>query len=78
MSSYVGSGSLPDYAIPSAGISVVCPDPELLLKSLRLSCPAVAARLEEGAAKLDLRAVTEAEDTVLAALLQKRIAELWA
>jgi len=78
MSSYVGSGSLPDYAIPSAGISVVCPDPELLLKSLRLSSPAVAARLEEGAAKFDLRAVTEAEDTVLAELLQKRIAELWA
>lgn len=78
MNSYVGSGSLPDYAIPSAGMSLVCPDPELLLKSLRLSSPAVAARLEERAAKFDLRAVAEAEDTELASLIEKRLAELWA
>jgi L-seryl-tRNA(Ser) seleniumtransferase len=78
MSSYVGSGSLPDFAIPSAGVSLVCPDAELLLRSLRLSSPAVAARLDEGAAKFDLRAVTEAEDAVLAALFEKRLAELWA
>lgn len=78
MSSYVGSGSLPDYAIPSAGISLSCPDPEALLKSLRLSSPAVAARLEEGAAKFDLRAVAEAEDTELAALIEGSLAELWA
>ncbi len=78
MSSYVGSGSLPDYAIPSAGISVSCPDPELFLKSLRLSSPAVAARLEEGSAKFDLRAVAEAEDIQLASLLGSRLAELWA
>lgn len=78
MSSYVGSGSLPDYAIPSAGISVSCPDPELFLRSLRLSSPAVAARLEEGSAKFDLRAVAEAEDVQLASLLGSRLAELWA
>lgn len=78
MSSYVGSGSLPDYAVPSAGISLSCPDPEALLKSLRLSSPAVAARLEEGAAKFDLRAVAEAEDTELAALIEGSLAELWA
>ncbi len=78
MSSYVGSGSLPDYAIPSAGISLSCPDPEALLKLLRLSSPAVAARLEEGAAKFDLRAVAEAEDTELAALIEGSLAELWA
>lgn len=78
MSSYVGSGSLPDYAIPSAGISVSCPDPELFLKSLRLSSPAVAARLEEGSAKFDLRAVAEPEDIELASLLGNSLAELWA
>ncbi len=77
MSSYVGSGSLPDYAIPSAGISVSCPDPEMFLKSLRLSSPAVAARLEEGSAKFDLRAVKEVEDGEFALLLEKRLAELW-
>ncbi len=78
MSSFVGSGSLPDFAIPSAGISIACPDPELLLKLLRLSSPAVAARVEEGAARFDLRAVAEAEDAELAVLIEKRLAELWA
>ena len=77
MSSFVGSGSLPDYAIPSAGISLSCPDPEFLLKLLRLSSPAVAARVEEGVIKFDLRAVAEAEDRELAALIEKRLAELW-
>ena len=78
MSSYVGSGSLPDFAIPSAGFSVSCPDPEALLKVLRLSSPAVAARLEEGTAKFDLRAVTEIEDVELAFLMGQKLDELWA
>lgn len=76
MDSYVGSGSLPDYAIPSAGISVSCPDPEQFLKSLRFSSPAVAARLEEGAAKLDLRAVAEAEDAELITLIENVLVQL--
>lgn len=78
MSSYVGSGSLPDFAIPSAGISLACPDTELLLKLLRFSSPAIAARVEEGAAKFDLRAVAEAEDSELGALIEKSLVELWA
>ncbi len=77
MSSFVGSGSLPDYSIPSAGVSLHCPDPELLLKKLRLSSPAVAARLEDAGVKFDLRAVKETEDGELALLLEKRLAELW-
>jgi len=78
MDSFVGSGSLPDFAIPSAGISLGCPDPELLLKSLRLCSPAVAARVEDNSVKLDLRAVTIREDPELAEALEKSLAELWA
>ncbi|MEA3266245.1 MAG: L-seryl-tRNA(Sec) selenium transferase [Candidatus Fermentibacteria bacterium] len=78
MSSYVGSGSLPDFAIPSGGFSVSCPDPEALLKALRLSSPAVAARLDAGTAKFDLRAVAEKEDAELALLMGQKLDELWA
>jgi L-seryl-tRNA(Ser) seleniumtransferase len=78
MDSFVGSGSLPDYAIPSAGISITCPDPELLLKALRQSSPAIAARMENDAVKLDLRAVTAEEDSELTLVMEMRLAELWA
>ena len=78
MSSFVGSGSLPDYAIPSAGISIVCPDSDLLLKTLRLGSPAVAARVEEGCIKLDLRAVTLEEDILLGNLIAKCAGDKWA
>ena len=77
MSSFVGSGSLPDFSIPSAGVSLHCPDPELLLKRLRLSSPAVAARLEDSGVKIDLRAVKDSEDAELTQLIEKRLAELW-
>ncbi len=76
-SSFVGSGSLPDYSIPSAGLSVICPDPELLARELRLSSPAVACRVEEGAVKLDLRAVPECSDRLLGEILSRRAGELW-
>lgn len=78
MDSYVGSGSLPDYAIPSAGVSLSCPDPEGLLKSLRLSSPSVAARVEDGKVKFDLRAVSPDEDSLLSELIEKRLSDLWA
>ncbi len=77
MNSYVGSGSLPDYAIPSAGLSLDCPDAQLLLKKLRLSSPAVAARIDDGKIKFDLRAVTEKQDIELASLINLRLNELW-
>lgn len=77
MNSYVGSGSLPDYAIPSAGLSVNCPDPELLAKALRLSSPAVACRVEEGTVKLDMRAVPAALDELLGQIISTGAGELW-
>lgn len=77
MKSYVGSGSLPDYAIPSAGLSVECPDPEGLARALRLSSPGVACRVEDGAVKLDLRAIPEDSDKLLGDILAHRAGELW-
>ncbi len=77
MDSFVGSGSLPDFAIPSAGLSIVCPDPEALARALRLSAPAVACRVEEGSVKLDLRAVPAGTDQLLGRILLERAGELW-
>lgn len=77
MSGYVGSGSLPDYSIPSAGLSLACPDPESLARALRLSSPAVASRVEDGCVKLDLRGVPGEFDRVLSGLISERAGELW-
>ncbi|PIE51642.1 L-seryl-tRNA(Sec) selenium transferase [Candidatus Fermentibacteria bacterium] len=77
MDSFVGSGSLPDFAIPSAGVSVRCPDPEKLASALRLSSPAVACRVENDALQLDLRAVAPEQDEMLAGLVAEKAGELW-
>lgn len=77
MSSFVGSGSLPDFSIPSSGLSLICPDPEALARALRLASPAVAARVEDGAVKLDLRAVAPEHDSLLAEIISGKAAEIW-
>lgn len=76
--SYVGSGSLPDHAIPSAGVGISTPDDEALARKLRLGNPAVASRIEDGLLKLDMRTLQPGEAGKLAALLSDAARELWA
>jgi len=76
--SYVGSGSLPDHAIPSIGAGLKSPDNEALAKVLRLGNPAVASRIEDGFLKLDMRTVQPGELKVLASLVNSAVQELWA
>lgn len=76
--SYVGSGSLPDTAIPSFGIGVTAPDPDALARRLRLGSPAVASRVEDGLLKLDVRTLLPGEAETLAGLVNREAASLWA
>ncbi len=75
--SYVGSGSLPDYAIPSAGVGLGSPDNEVLARKLRLGNPAVASRIEDGLIKLDMRTLQPGEMDMLASLVNSALQELW-
>lgn len=77
MGSFVGSGALPDTAIPSMGVSIECPSPDDLALALRRSSPAVAVRVEEGAVKLDLRTVQPDEDPLLASAVSREMEALW-
>jgi len=76
--SFVGSGSLPDYAIPSVGVALECPDNEGLARRLRLGSPAVASRIEDGLLKLDMRTIQPGELDMLASLVNSALKELWA
>ncbi len=76
--SYVGSGSLPDYAIPSVGVGLESPDNDALARKLRLSSPAVASRIEDGLVKLDMRTLQPGEMDMLASLVNSALQELWA
>lgn len=78
MSSFVGSGALPDHAIPSFGIGLSCADPELLARELRLGSPAVASRVEDELVKLDLRTVAPEETDTLRRLVSEAAGRLWA
>lgn len=75
--SYTGSGSLPDYAIPSMGVGLRTPDGEALARKLRLGDPAVASRIEEGLLKLDMRTLQPGEPSLLAGLVNDAAGELW-
>lgn len=75
--SYVGSGSLPDHAIPSMGIGLETPDDEALARRLRLGEPAVASRIEDGMLKLDMRTLQPGEPEVLARLVSMTARDLW-
>lgn len=75
--SYVGSGSLPDTAIPSLGVGITAPDVDELARLLRLGAPAVASRVEEGMLKLDVRTVFAEQIPELARLVSKAAGGLW-
>lgn len=76
--SYVGSGSLPDTAIPSFGVALSVPDPDALARSLRTGSPAVASRVEDGVLKLDVRTLQSGQTNTLAGLVSREAAALWA
>ncbi len=78
MSSFVGSGALPDSAIPSFGVSIRCQDLELLALELRMGSPSVACRTENDMLLLDLRTVSVCELEVLASLVSNAVEKLWA
>jgi len=76
--SFIGSGSLPDHAIPSRAVALRTPDNDELGRRLRLGNPAVASRIEEGELKLDVRTLQPNEMPVLAELVSSAAEELWA
>jgi L-seryl-tRNA(Ser) seleniumtransferase len=65
----LGGGAAPLREIPSFGLRVAAPDPDALLARLRERDPAIVARIEDGAAILDLRCVPEAADDLVARAL---------
>ena len=68
--SFVGGGSLPDVAVPTAVIAVKSTGSETELATrLRTGVPAVVCRVQDGKLLLDLRTVFERqEDELLAAI----------
>jgi L-seryl-tRNA(Ser) seleniumtransferase len=70
-SAYLGGGSLPVQALPSAAIRIAPPFPPWianeadLARALRLSEPAIVPRLQAGSVLFDLRAMREDEDARL-------------
>jgi L-seryl-tRNA(Ser) seleniumtransferase len=76
--SFVGSGSLPDHAIPSVGAGISTPDNEALAGRLRQGDPAVASRIEDDLLKLDMRTLQPGEPERLAELVSAAAKELWA
>lgn len=77
MGSYVGSGALPDTAIPSVGVSIACPSPDRLAVALRNGSPAIAVRVEEGGVKIDLRTVLPCQEEALAKRIGNELELLW-
>ena len=75
--SYVGSGSLPDHAVPSFGVGLKSPDNDELAGVLRAGDPAVASRLEDDYLKLDMRTVQPDELKKLAELVSGAAEDLW-
>ncbi|TDD96469.1 L-seryl-tRNA(Sec) selenium transferase [Actinomadura rubrisoli] len=58
----VGGGGAPGVVLPSAAVSL----PEPYAARLRLGAPAVMGRIEDGRCLLDLRAVPDGQDAVIA------------
>ncbi len=63
--SAVGGGSLPEVTLPTRALALRHPDPERLLRRLRLGDPPVVGRIEEGLVLLDPRTVLPGEDQAL-------------
>ncbi len=78
MDSFVGSGALPDSAIPSRGVVIDSPDCGALAAALRRCTPAVAGRLENGRLYLDLRTVLPGQLEILAGKVSVAAGGLWA
>ncbi|MBD3278213.1 MAG: hypothetical protein GF388_07935, partial [Candidatus Aegiribacteria sp.] len=76
--SYVGSGSLPDHAVPSFGVGLKTPDNDEVARILRMGDPAVASRLEDDYLKLEMRTVQPDELNKLAELVNEAAEDLWA
>ena len=57
--SSVGGGSLPGYSLPSFGVEVRAPDPEVMSARLRSGSPPVFCRVNEKGVVFDLRTVPE-------------------
>jgi L-seryl-tRNA(Ser) seleniumtransferase len=71
--SYVGGGSLPDVAVPTAVVAIASAraSESELAERLRTGSPAVVGRVQDGRLLLDLRTVFEREEAdLLAALIR--------
>ena len=68
---YLGSGSLPNEAIPSIRVSVSVPGVSAaeLARRLRLSKACVFGRIEDDLVRLDMRTITDDEVPPLASAL---------
>lgn len=77
-SSYMGSGALPDSAMPSWGVVIASPDAGRLAALLRTGEPAIAARIEAELLVLDMRTVFDRQVGLLAERLSVAARELWA
>lgn len=78
--SYLGGGSTPVEAIPSAAVRLAPPWPDSvsteadLARRLRLGDPPVVPRIRDGAVWLDLRAIDPADDPSLAEAILRAVA----
>jgi L-seryl-tRNA(Ser) seleniumtransferase len=72
-SAYVGGGSLPASAVPSAAIAIRSEhlSEEMLALKLRQHSPAIMGRIEDGQVFLDLRSVLPEQDQVILEALQQ-------
>lgn len=72
---YVGGGSLPDVALPTAVITVTAEgrsEAELATR-LRAGTPAVVGRVQDGALRLDLRTVFDRQEDELAEVIRRAV-----
>jgi L-seryl-tRNA(Ser) seleniumtransferase len=72
---YVGGGSLPDVAVPTAVIAIAVEgvSESELASRLRADTPAVIGRVQDGRLLLDLRAVFERQEEELFAATRSAI-----
>jgi L-seryl-tRNA(Ser) seleniumtransferase len=76
--SFMGSGALPDSAIPSWAVEIGCPDAGSLAQALRAGWPAVSGRIESDRFLADLRTVFESQVESLASRISSAAYSLWA
>ena len=69
--SVIGGGATPEQSIATWVIELTCADVVAAERELRMSDPAVVARVEEGKLVLDLRTVQAEEEEALASALRK-------